>query len=75
MLWWKMRIFDRGSISLEHLSRTHRETAFTHMAARMRDAGDEADLISAVSILARPKMYETVLAAVRERVDEANSHT
>jgi hypothetical protein len=41
------------------------------MAKQMREAGDNADLTSAVSILARPKMYKTVLAAVRERVNEA----
>jgi hypothetical protein len=44
------------------------------MAKEMREAADDADLTSAVSILARPKMYETVLAAVRERVNEAGPH-
>jgi len=61
--------------SLEHLPRAHRNAAFVQMAKQMREAADDADLTSAVSILARPKMYETVLATVRERVDEASPHT
>ena len=61
--------------SLEQLSGALRNAAFSEMAAQMRDAGEDADLSSAVALLARPKMYETVLAAVRERVDEASRHT
>jgi hypothetical protein len=60
--------------SLEHLPRAHRNAAFAQMAKEMREAADDADLTSAVSILAGPKMYETVLAAVRERVNEAGPH-
>ena len=61
--------------SLEHVPRTHRNVAFTQMSERMHAAADDADLTAAISILARPKMYETVLAAVRERVDEASPRT
>jgi len=61
--------------SLEHLPRTHRDEALLQMARHMRRANEDPDLISAISLLARPKMYETVLAAVRERLDEASPHT
>jgi hypothetical protein len=61
--------------SLEQLPRTHRDEALLQMAQKMRQAREDPDLVSAVSLLARPKMYETVLAAVRERVDEASPHT
>ena len=61
--------------SLEHLSRSLRHTAFGQMAAQMRSAGEEPDLTSAVAMLAQPRMYERVLAAVRERVDETSRPT
>jgi len=40
------------------------------MAAQMRAAGEDVDLTNAVAALARPKVYETVLEAVRECVGE-----
>ena len=58
--------------SLEKLSDDLRKSAFIEMACRMRDGREDIDLTEAVNALARPKMYETVLAAVRERVDEVN---
>jgi hypothetical protein len=61
--------------SLEELSETLRKAAFIEMACRMREAKEDADITAAVDTLARPKMYETVLAAVRERVDEASRRT
>jgi hypothetical protein len=61
--------------SLEHVSRTHRHEALLQMAEEMRHASEDPDLVSAVSLLARPKMYETILGAVRERVDELSRHT
>jgi hypothetical protein len=61
--------------SLEQLSDSLRQTAFSQMAAQMRNAAEDADLSDAVAMLAQPRMYETVLAAVRERVDEASRHT
>ena len=40
------------------------------MAAEMRAKQEDVDLTDAVLALARPKVYETVLEAVRERVGE-----
>jgi len=45
------------------------------MAEQMRQASEDPDLASAISLLIHPKMYKTVLSAVRERVDEATPHT
>ena len=56
--------------ALEQLPEPLRETSFSEMAAKMRAAGEDVDLIEAVAALARPKMYETVLEAVRERVGD-----
>jgi len=61
--------------SLEQLPARLRRSAFNQMAAQMRDAGEDPDLASAVAMLALSNMYETVLAAVRERVDESGLHT
>ena len=61
--------------SLELLSDTVRNAAFGQMAAQMRTAGEDPELTAAVAMLAEATMYETVLAAVRERVDEASRHT
>ena len=61
--------------SLEHVPHTHRDESLLQMAEQMRQAREGSDLVLAVSLLARPKMYATVLAAVRERVDEASRHT
>ena len=61
--------------SLERLSGSLRKAAFIEMAAQMRDAKEDADITEAVGALARPKMYERVLAAVRERVNEITRKT
>jgi hypothetical protein len=53
--------------ALEKLPPSVRKDAFSDMAAKMRKAGEDAGLTGAVAALARPKMYETVLEAVRER--------
>ena len=59
--------------ALEQLSESARNAAFTQMAARMRSGEEDADLISAVALLAHPKMYEIVLATVRRRtLDETD---
>ncbi|HKP03486.1 MAG TPA: hypothetical protein VJU77_09020 [Chthoniobacterales bacterium] len=60
--------------SLERLSDSARSAAFTHMAGQMRAAGEDADLTAAIALLAHPGMYDTVLAAVRERAKEITSN-
>jgi len=57
---------------LESLSLALRNAAFSQMAGEMRSEGEGAELTSAVALLARPGMYETVLAATRERVKEVD---
>ena len=56
--------------ALERLPVSFRETAFSEMAAQMRNAGEEPRLADAVASLANPKMYQSVLEAVRERVGD-----
>jgi hypothetical protein len=57
--------------ALERLPLSLRETAFSHMAAHMRSAGEDATFADAVASLANPKIYQTVLETVRERVGDA----
>jgi hypothetical protein len=57
--------------ALEQLPESARNAAFSQMAAQMRIAGEDAELIAAVALLTHPKMYELVLATVRTRTDEA----
>jgi hypothetical protein len=59
--------------ALEKLPKAVRKKSFSEMAAQMRAAGEDADLTEAVVALSRPKIYETVLEAVRERVGDATS--
>lgn len=59
--------------ALEKLPRRLRKQSFADMAAQMRAAGEDVDLTDAVFTLARPKVYKTVLEAVRERVGEISS--
>jgi len=59
--------------TFERLPISFRETAFSEMAAQMREAGEDAMLADAVASLANPKIYQTVLATIRERVDEKSS--
>ncbi len=61
--------------ALERLSVSFRETAFSEMAAQMRTAGEDSKLADAVASLANPKMFQSVLEAVRERVEEATTDT
>jgi hypothetical protein len=56
--------------ALEKLPKRVRKQSFAQMAAQMRANGEDIDLTDAVFALARPKVYEAVLAAVRERVGE-----
>ena len=51
--------------ALELLPVSVRRAAFAEMAAQMRTAGEDPGLSSAVAALARPKMYEAVLKAIR----------
>ena len=55
---------------LEKLPKRGRKESFAEMAAEMRAKEEDVDLADAILALARPKVYETVLAAVRERVNE-----
>jgi hypothetical protein len=54
-------------LALEELPASVRATAFSEMARQMREGGEDLGLATAVAALAAPKMYETVLATVRER--------
>ena len=56
--------------ALEKLPKRVRKESFAEMATQMRTNGEDVDLTNAVLALARPRVYETVLAAVRERVGE-----
>ena len=56
--------------TLEKLPKRVRKESFAEMAAEMRAKQEDVDLTVAVLALARPRVYETVLAAVRERVSE-----
>jgi hypothetical protein len=56
--------------ALDKLPKRLRKKSFSATAAQMRAAGEDVDLTNAVAALARPKVYETVLEAVHERVGE-----
>jgi len=58
---------------LEKLPKRVRKESFGAMAREMRTNGEDVDLTDAVLSLTRPKVYETVLAAVRERVGDSSS--
>lgn len=58
--------------ALEKLPKRARKESFAEMAAEMRAKQEDVDLADAVLALARPRVYETVLAAVRERVGESS---
>ena len=53
-------------MSLEELPPARRCTAFDKMAAKMHARREEAELVAAVSTLARPEVYAAVRDAVRE---------
>lgn len=61
--------------ALERLPISFREMAFREMAAQMRRAGEDPKLADAVASLANPKMYQSVLETVRERVGETKPNT
>ena len=53
-------------LRLEHCPPALRLTAFGTMAAQMRAAGEDAALISAITTLARPEIYEAVCRTLQE---------
>jgi hypothetical protein len=61
--------------ALARLSVSTRETAFSEMAAQMRTAGEDSGLADSVASLANPKLYQSVLKTVRERVGETALNT
>ena len=61
--------------ALERLPSAFRETAFSEMATQMRGAGEDPELADAVAALANPKMYQSVLETVRERVGDITPDT
>jgi len=61
--------------ALERLPISVRQTAFSEMAAQMRRAGEDSELANAVASLANPKIYQSVLETVRERVGDTTSET
>jgi hypothetical protein len=56
-------------LGLERLSASLRRAAFRQMAEQMRSDIEDPDLATAVSALARPKIYDAVLKALRERCE------
>jgi hypothetical protein len=61
--------------ALERLPASVRDTAFSEMAAEMRRDGEDSELADAVAALANAKIYQTILAAVRERVGDITQET
>jgi hypothetical protein len=61
--------------ALERLPVSFRDTAFSEMATQMRKAGVDAKLADAVASRADPKIYQSVLDTVRERVSETTQNT
>ena len=55
---------------LEDLPKDLRDAAFSEMAARMRESGDDAELAEAIASLSNSRAYKGVVKAVRERVHE-----
>jgi hypothetical protein len=61
--------------ALERLPASVRETAFSEMAAQMRNADEDPRLAEAVASLANPKTYQSVLETIRERVGDITPDT
>ena len=59
--------------ALGRLPASVRETAFSEMATQMQRDGEDPELAEAVASLANAKTYDTILAAVRERVGDINT--
>jgi hypothetical protein len=57
--------------ALERLPVSFRYRLFSEVAGQMRAAGEDPKLADALASLANPKMYQSVLEAVRECVGEA----
>ena len=55
---------------LEQLPSAARDAAFSEMAEQIRSDGKDAALADAVASLADPKIYQSVLETVRERVGD-----
>lgn len=56
--------------ALQDLPRATRDAAFSEMSAKMRAAGEDAQLANAVSSLTNPQVYKSVLQTVQERSAE-----
>jgi len=61
--------------ALERLPLSLRESTFWEMAAQMRRDGEDPQLADAVTSLANPKMYQSVLETLREHVHDATRDT
>jgi hypothetical protein len=57
-------------LSLQQLPPAVRRMELGGLAARMRAAGEDADLAQAVSALARPELYDAACKTLRELVLE-----
>ena len=56
--------------ALQDLPQATRDVAFSEMSAKMHAAGEDAQLANAVSSLANPQIYTSVLQTVQERSAE-----
>ena len=56
--------------AFERLPISFRQTTFCEMATQMREAGEDPKLADAVALLANPKIYQSVLDTIRERLGE-----
>ncbi len=56
--------------TLQDLSKATRDSAFSEMSAKMRAAGEDAQLANAVGSLTNPQVYKPVLQTVQERSAE-----
>ena len=61
--------------ALERLPVSVRETTFSEMAAVLRQGGEDSGLADAVASLANPKIYQSVLETIRERVGDSSPTT
>ena len=61
--------------ALERLPASVRDTTFSEMAAQMRRDREDSELADAVASLANPKIYQSVLDAVRDRVGDITQQT
>jgi hypothetical protein len=56
--------------ALQDLPKAARNSAFSEMSAKMRAAGEDAQLANAVSSLTNPQVYKSVLQTALERSAE-----